>query len=459
MGGELQALDAELRGYIEEQREAGHVPGVAVGVIQGDDEWYAGFGVTNVEAPVPVDEATLFQIGSNTKTYVATAIMREVEAGRIDLDAPLQGYLPDFELAGAGVAAEVTVRHLLTHTGGWDGDWLLVHPVGGRNDDALAQAVAAMPQVPVQTRPGSVFHYNNTGFSLAGRVLEVVRGQPFETAMRELLFEPIGLDHSVFFADEAITQRTATGHIVRDGEAQVARLWELPRCSFPAGAITCDIRDLLRWGRFQLDRGVTAAGERLLSEASVDALHQPQVEVRDLTEAVGLSWLLGSVDGARTVSHSGGTNGQSSLHTVYPEHGTAIGVVTNANAGGLLARDVTRWLERRLLGLEHRDPEPVDAGDALEEYVGIYEREMQRLDLTREGERLRLAATPLAHAADWEPPPPPLPITLGLVEDDRDRDGVIIVEGAGAGGRGRFIRGAAGAIEWLRWGGRLHRRQ
>ncbi len=101
-----------------------------------------------------------------------------------------------------------------------------------------------MPQVPMQTEPGSIFHYDNTGFSLAGRVLEVVRDQPFEDAMRELLFEdamrellfaPIGLEHSVFFADEAITYRAVAGHIVRDGTAEVAPLWELPRCSFPGG--------------------------------------------------------------------------------------------------------------------------------------------------------------------------------------------------------------------------------
>ena len=136
-------IDAELRDFVEAERERLHVPGAAVGIIHGDDEWYAGFGVTNVAAPAAVDEATLFQIGSNTKTFVATAIMCEVESGRVDLDAPVQRYLPEFQLGPGGDAAAVTIRHLLTHTGGWDGDWTLTHPVGGRDDDALVRELAS----------------------------------------------------------------------------------------------------------------------------------------------------------------------------------------------------------------------------------------------------------------------------------------------------------------------------
>ncbi len=166
--------------------------------------------------------------------------------------------------------------------------------------------------------------------------------------------------------------------------------------------------------------------------------------------------MLGHVDGARTVSHSGGTNGQVSAHIVYPEHNAAIGIVTNANAGGELARDVMRFLERRRLGLEYRAPEPIDAGDALEEYVGTYEREMVRLELTRDGDHLLAQGTPLTRPEDWQAPPTAPPVTVGLLED---RDAFIILEGGNSGGRGRFIRDAEGAIEWLRWGGRLHRRQ
>lgn len=449
------SLDRELRDLVEAERERLHIPGVAVGVIHGDDEWYAGFGVTNVEAPSPVDDGTLFQIGSNTKTYVATAVMREVEAGRIDLDAPLQRYLPDFALGEGGDAASVTMRHLLTHTGGWDGDWVLVHPVGGRNDDALARMVEAMPEAPLLTPPGSLFHYNNTGFSIAGRVLEVVRDQQFEEAMNETLFEPLGLEHSVWFAEQAMRYHTAVGHIVRDGHPEVANTWELARASFAAGAIACDIRDLLKWGRFHLGDGVAPDGARILSAESMAQLHEPLVPIGDSAEAVALSWMVGNVDGARTISHSGGTNGQISLHTVYPQQNAAIGIVTNANVGSELTRNVTRFLQSRLLGLEAHDPPPVDPGDALDEYAGTYEREMIRVRLERADERLVAHVTPLARPAGWEAGPPPAPQTIGLLED---HDAYVILDGGSSGTRGRFIRDAAGAIEWLRWGGRILRR-
>lgn len=449
-------IDADLRTYIEAERDRLHIPGVAVGIVHGNDEWFTGFGVTNVEAPAPVDEATIFQIGSNTKTYLATAIMCEVEAGRIDLDAPVQRYLPSFQLGEGGDAAAVTVRHLLTHTGGWDGDWTLTHPVGGRNDDALARTIEAMPDAEVLTPPGSLFHYNNAGFTIAGRILEVVRDRPFEEAINELLFQPLGLEHSVWFADEAIRFRTAVGHIIRNGQPEVAPTWELARASFPAGAIACDIRDLLTWGRFHLGDGVAADGTRILSADSMTQLHDPQVEVGDVTEAVGLSWMRATVDGAPTVSHSGGTNGQISLHTTYPEQQAAIGIVTNADVGGELARTVSRFIQSRLLGLDARDPEPVDPGDAIEEYTGTYEREMVRIELERDGDRLTAQVTPLVRPEGWEASPPPPPVQIGLLED---HDAYIILEGGSTGSRGRFIRDANGQIEWMRWGGRLARRQ
>ena len=99
------------------------IPGAVIGVFHEDKEFIAPFGITSLEHPLPVTEDTLSQIGSITKTYLATAVMRLVETGKLELDKPIRTYLPGLKLADETVAARVTMRHLLTHTGGWVGDY------------------------------------------------------------------------------------------------------------------------------------------------------------------------------------------------------------------------------------------------------------------------------------------------------------------------------------------------
>ena len=133
-------------------------------------------------------------MGSTTKTFTALACAMLVDRGLLDLDTPLVELCPDFRLPSADATRAVTVKMLLNHTGGWDGDVLLVEPVGGRNDDALAQLPAYMEGIVEQlTAPGSLFHYNNTGFSLAGRVIEVVSGVSYEEFVEEEIFKPLGM--------------------------------------------------------------------------------------------------------------------------------------------------------------------------------------------------------------------------------------------------------------------------
>ena len=117
------------------------IPGVALGVIVDGEEHTAGFGFTSMDHPLPVDADTLFPIGSTTKTYTGTAMMRLVEAGTLDLEAPVRAYLPDFRVADAGASREVRLRHLVTHTAGWVGDF---EQETGDGDDALARSVVAM---------------------------------------------------------------------------------------------------------------------------------------------------------------------------------------------------------------------------------------------------------------------------------------------------------------------------
>src|SRR5687767_1537444 len=127
-----------LGSFVTKTMDTLGVPGVSVGILHDGDEVSAGFGVTNIEHPQQVDEGTLFQIGSTTKTFTATVMMRLVEEGKVDLDKPVVTYLPKFRLADEDAARRATVQHLLTHTGGWLGDYF---DDFGRGDDALRRVV------------------------------------------------------------------------------------------------------------------------------------------------------------------------------------------------------------------------------------------------------------------------------------------------------------------------------
>src|SRR5438309_6648692 len=152
------SIHAGVRETTAAAMERLQVPGVAVGVLRAGDETHEGFGVTSVEDPLPVDATTLFQIGSITKTFTATAVMRLVEQGKLDLDVPVRAYLPELRLASEEVAARVTLRHALTHVSGWPGD---LFEDQGPGDDAIRLMVNQIARLPQLTGLGEVWSYNN----------------------------------------------------------------------------------------------------------------------------------------------------------------------------------------------------------------------------------------------------------------------------------------------------------
>ena len=147
------------------------VPGVAVGLWYQGREYSAGFGVTNVEHPLPVTPDTLFQVGSISKTFTGTMLMMLAEQGKVNLDAPVRKYIKDFKLSDENVAKQVTIRHLLTHTGGWVGDYFNDF---GPGEDALDKMVKDIAKLPQIQPLGKIWSYNNAGFNIASHVIEVV---------------------------------------------------------------------------------------------------------------------------------------------------------------------------------------------------------------------------------------------------------------------------------------------
>jgi len=447
------------------------VPGVAVGVYAGGEEQYAFHGVTSIENPLPVDEGTIFQYGSTHKTFTATAIMRLVEQGEVDLHATVRTYIPELKLKDKSVAERVTVLQLLNHTAGWPGD---TREDCGDGDDARERFVERMAEHDQVTPLGSVVSYNNASLNIAGRIIEKVTGKVYETAMKELIYEPLGLKNSYFFPNDVMTRRFAVGHRqAPDGKITVARPWALARAAAPAGGwgVSANAADQIAWARFHLGDGTHSHGTRLLSKESIDLMKQPTVEMPGsaLGDAVGISWLIRDVargsgvsadETVRLVGHGGTTNGQHSEFLTVPERDFAIISMTNCGPNGAHLNDaLQRWALETYLGVIDRDPEPVSLGDAaLAEYAGVYETIHAFAHITAEAGTLVLNVEikpemikQIEEEMGEVPEQPPFP--LGMLGGEGDR--YIITDGPGKGMKGYFLRDAEGRIEAVHVGGRL----
>ena len=431
------------------------IPGVAVGTVRDGAEQAAGFGITNVEAPVPVDEHTLFQIGSITKTMTGTIAMRLVEAGKLDLDLPVRTYLPELRLTDEAAAAAVTMRHLLSHTGGWLGDYF---DDTGRGDDALAAIVGRMADLPQWTPLGETFSYNNAGFYLAGRVIEIVTGKPYEAVAREMLLDPLGMDEAFFAAEDCISRRVAVGHNAGATGATVARPWALARAANPVGGLSASVRAMLAYARFQLGDGAAPDGTRLLRPQSLATMQTPATPAGSGAGAVGLTWMIKALDGVKTVRHSGGTNGQLSLFLLVPERRFALVLVTNADRGGELTPEIAAWALRHYCGIAEAEFAPREAAEAeLAAYVGHYRGALSDAEITAGDGGLVWQSRPRGGFPERDTPagPTPPPSRLALGPDDA----IIALDPPFKGTRGEFLRGADGAIAWVRIGSRIARRE
>jgi CubicO group peptidase (beta-lactamase class C family) len=449
---DVVTAQSELQEFLTEAAERLRVPGAAAGLIVGGREIAAYHGVTSIENPLPVDERTLFSIGSTTKTFVATAVMHLVEQGRVDLEATVRTYLPDLRLQDEDTAARVRVIDLLTHTGGWLGDWFAD---GGDGDDAVEKVVAKMVEIPQLTPVGTVWAYNNSGFFLAGRIVEVITGKPFDAALADLVFRPLGLAHSALRPADIMVHRFAAGHTVLDSGTKVARYANLGRGTYPAGGIFSTIPDQLRYARFHLgDRSVPGADE-VLSLESIELMQQPRFKAGGMADHVGIAWLLGDLpDGSRSVAHGGNlSNLYLSSFQLVPRHGFAVTVLTNANPGAALHAELGRWALDRFLDLKPADPVTVELGPSeLAEFEGVYHGPLMKVTLTAESGGLRFHAEIPAEMAERFPAPPPVHFAF------TGADSIVGTDGPYQGARGDFLRGEDGAVRWLRFGGRLSRR-
>ncbi len=441
-------------------------PGAALGILADGREEHASFGFTSIDVGDPVTVDTLLQIGSITKPFTGTAVMRLVEDGTLDLDATVRTYLPDFQLEDEDVAERVTVRHLLSHTGGWWGD---LFADTGDGDGAIEEYVARwFPELPQLSPLGEYFSYNNAGFILLGRLIEDVTGQEYRAAIDELVLGPLGMVGSVFAPEEVLARPHALGHFAEEGVTQIQEPLFLPRSTDPAGGLWSTTQELLRFARFHMGDG-TADGARILSPETLEMMQTPQQSiVGDPISVLGLPWFIVDLPGQRFVLHDGGTFGQHAQLWLAPDQDFAVALLVNAMpAGAMVAQAALAEVLNQYFGIGPEaaqmatpvatpvasPPPAAPSPDDLAQYTGSYATPdaTYHLDVVDGSLVLSYELHPLP--AQVQPtliPDVPPEVPVQFVAED-----VALVTIAGLPLLLVFVRNDDGAIGWISAGLRL----
>lgn len=376
------------------------VVGASLAIHCGGQTAEATTGVLNRRTGTPVTPDALFQLGSITKVYTATAALRLVDDGVLELDAPLADVLP----TRVAPHTPITLRHLLTHTSGLDGD---LFTDTGRGDDCVERFVAELAGTALLHPVGATWSYCNSGFVVVGRLIERATGLSWDDAMRQLVFDPLGLTETVTLPEEVLCHAAAHGHLRgADGTLEPAPRWGIPRSSGPAGLIVASARDALEFARAHLRGGTSAAGARVVDERTAEQMRTEQVVLPQgtgMADAWGLGWFLQHWHGHTVVGHDGGTIGQGAMLRLFPEHDLAVSLLTNGGPVRDLADALCREIAVELAGVEQPEPErpPVPPPDVdTSDVPGTYELAGLRLDVFEAGGRLVLRTTPTGAFAE-----------------------------------------------------------
>ena len=310
-------LDAVER-FVERSWSRLGLPGVAVSVAGSDSVLLAlGYG-RGPSDDLPITGSTPFYVGSVTKTVTAAVAARLAARGLLDLDAPVETYLPDFTLRPPFTPRSITVRHLLQHRSGlsqWNGH------------DRLAQSEGRFDHLAPTGPPGEETEYSSLNFMIVGRILEAASGRPYDRLVTEELFEPVGMTSAFVAGTGAVPSDLAPGHQGWFG-LQLGRMEPPPpRFLTPAGFVGASAHDMGRYGGMLLGGGALG-GARLIEPSAVAELLGPPDEA-----GRALAWGRRRIDGTLVLEHDGNTRTMSARVRLVPERGYAITVLAATNAG------------------------------------------------------------------------------------------------------------------------------
>jgi len=329
-GFDFAAVDA----YIAAQMDIARIPGVAVAIVQDDQILHLkGYGVADPTGR-EVNPQTPFKIFSTVKTFTALAIMELVESGQIDLDAPVQRYLPWFRVADDTDSAKITVRHLLTHTSG------LSEAIGNEiplstdlTDSALEARVSRLSTATLIHPVGSTFEYSNANYDILGLIIQTVSGQSYETFLQEHIFEPLEMRNTYSSVNEAGQPALAMGYQSWFG-IPVAYSAPSPRAYIPSGwVVSSSAEDLAHFTIAMLNTGNDKELVGLkISPENIASMQQPSVQSYNDSSYYGLGWNITIMNGEQAVWAGGDGMNYKSRIVILPEQRLAVVILINMNS-------------------------------------------------------------------------------------------------------------------------------
>jgi CubicO group peptidase (beta-lactamase class C family) len=311
-----QDVTAKVDDYVKAEMQKQQIPGVAVAVMRNGATILAkGYGFANVEHQVPVTPQTIFQSGSMGKQFTATAIMMLVEEGKLNLDDPISKYFSN----APAEWQKITVRHLLTHTGGMtdypsDFDFRRDY-----NEDDLLERIK---KLPLAFQPGEKWSYSNLGYVTLGILIHKVSGQFYGDLLRDRVFKPLGMTTARVISEDDIVPNRAAGYRLMQGQLKNQN-WVAPSLNTTAdGALYLTVLDLAKWD-------AALYTEKLLKRSSLDQMWTP-VKLNDgKTSAYGFGWGLATVRGHRLIEHGGSWQGFKSQISRYVDEKLTVVVFAN----------------------------------------------------------------------------------------------------------------------------------
>lgn len=342
-----QSSPPDLDKYVASSMKTFDVPGMAVAIVKDGKILVAkGYGVRKLGEPTPVDEYTMFGIGSNTKAFTTAALATLVDEGKLSWDDPVYQRLPGFVMYDPYVSHEMTIRDLLTHRSGMglgEGD-LLFWP---HTTYSRAEVIYKLRFMKPQSSFRSHYAYDNLLYMTAGQIIPAVTGTTWDDYVRQRIFVPLGMDHTnVSTTAFKPGDNYAYPHSRVDGKLQVIPFEDLDNAG-PAGAINSGAADMAKWVQLQLNRGkfVNRDGRLFTEQRSREmwSAHTilpigdppaPLAGLRANFADYALGWGLRDYHGRKLVGHTGGVGGFVSRVMLVPEENLGVVVLTNAEEGG-----------------------------------------------------------------------------------------------------------------------------